>query len=297
MRPGQRGSVLLAVLWICGVIMWVAFMIAADQKLKAEGDILAMGRTQGLHLAVGGAYEALARMVGQAGAGLSGTEQALWRPDGVAREVRYPRGRAMVRVETESAKVNVNTADVAALVEVFQKAGLTPGLPEILADRILDFRDPDEVRLPNGAEKEEYKALGLDYFPLDEPLKSLDQLLLVPGVSPDLFYTGARPRQPRPGESGDASPPGRSRPLWTMLTAAQTGLARLPENKDDKSLPFAPPEEIRKAAEKAGGFQGRELYRIVSVGQVSDQAPAVTLWMIVRLGGGPGYEVLFRKIL
>ncbi len=294
MRRGQSGSVLLAVLWMSGVVMWVAFMIAADRKLKTQEDLQALGRIQGLHLAEGGVYEALARMVGQAkdAPRLTSEEDKSWRPDGVAREVRYPRGRALVRVELEAAKLNVNTADAPSLVKTFMKAGLDQGRAEILAARVIDFRDSDEVRLPNGAEKEEYRTMGLDHLPLDAPMKSLDQILLVPGMGPDLFLSGARAREPRPGE--EAPRPGV--PLWTLLTSAEAGVAKLDEGKDGFSLAAAGQE--RKDREASEGFKAGQTYRIVSVGRAMDQAPAVTLWLVVRLGGGKfGYEVLFRKVL
>jgi general secretion pathway protein K len=286
--------VLLAVLWMSGVVMWVAFMIAADRKLKTQEDLQALGRIQGLHLAEGGVYEALARMVSQTAeaARLTSEEDNRWRPDGVAREVRYPRGRTMVRVELEGAKLNANTAESPSLTKTFMKAGLGQARAEILAARVIDFRDTDEVRLPNGAEKEEYRAMGLDHLPLDAPMKSLDQILLVPGVGPDLFLAGARAREPRPGE--EAPRPGV--PLWTLLTVADAGVDKLPDARDGSSLAAAGQE--RKDREAAGGFKVGQTYRIVSVGRAMDQAPGVTLWVVVRLGGGKfGYEVLFRKVL
>ena len=58
----------------------------------------------------------------------------------------------------------------------------------MLADRILDFIDADDIPRPHGMEKDGYIKAGLNYIPFDGPLTSLDQLLLVPGVSHQLFY-------------------------------------------------------------------------------------------------------------
>ena len=58
----SRGVVLIAVLWICALIMWFAFQISAQTRLQGEDQIHAIRKSQALHLAIGGCYEALARM-------------------------------------------------------------------------------------------------------------------------------------------------------------------------------------------------------------------------------------------
>lgn len=305
MSAGRQGGVLVGVLWICGLVAWVAFMINADQRLKGEEDLLALGRLQGLHLAVGGVNEALARMTGQAPDRLAAGDAAVWRPDGQAREVRYPKGRALVSVEAESSKVDVNMADAAALVRVFRRAGLEADQAEILADRVVDFRDGDDATGKSGMEKEDYRRMGLDYLPLDESLASLDQLLLVPGVTPDLFLHGAEPRAvsgqgdrlpaPGPGILGAAQP---GRPLGSLLTVRPGGQTRLAEDKDGQDVPEAPSGTSRTLGPEEKSFTGGGTYRIISVGRASDKAPAVTLWVVVGLSGKGkgGYEIVSRKV-
>ena len=77
-----------------------------------------------------------------------------------------------------------------ALTEAQQSALLMglPGMTEELADSILDYIDADsDVRL-YGAEAETYASLDPPRLPRDGPINSLDELLLVRGVTPQLLY-------------------------------------------------------------------------------------------------------------
>ncbi len=64
-----------------------------------------------------------------------------------------------------------------------------PGMTEDVADAILDFIDEDEDVRPYGAEYADYyQQLNPGYRPLNGPLTSIEQLLLVRGVTPQLLY-------------------------------------------------------------------------------------------------------------
>jgi hypothetical protein len=58
-----------------------------------------------------------------------------------------------------------------------------------VTNAILDWLDPDdEVRKPGGAEAKYYESLDPPRTPKNGPLDSPEELLLVKGVDPDLFY-------------------------------------------------------------------------------------------------------------
>ena len=64
-----------------------------------------------------------------------------------------------------------------------------PGMTEDVADAILDFLDEDEDTRPYGCEYADYyQQLQPSYRPLNGPLTSIEQLLLVRGVTPQLLY-------------------------------------------------------------------------------------------------------------
>lgn len=94
-------------------------------------------------------------------------------------------------LEDESSKLNLNL--LAAIEE--QQPGIgrellmsLPGMTEDVADAILDWLDEDDEPRDLGAEAEEYTALAPPYEPKNGPLDTLDELLLVRGVTPALLY-------------------------------------------------------------------------------------------------------------
>ena len=63
-----------------------------------------------------------------------------------------------------------------------------PGVDEYIADAILDWLDEDDDTRDYGAEAEFYETLDLPYLPRNGMIESLDELLLVEGVTPTLLY-------------------------------------------------------------------------------------------------------------
>lgn len=69
-----------------------------------------------------------------------------------------------------------------------------PNLTEDVINSILDWLDPDEEERSNGAEDIYYGSLTPSYHAKNGPLDSLDELLLVKGVTPRFLYGNDRNR-------------------------------------------------------------------------------------------------------
>ncbi|MFM9960860.1 MAG: hypothetical protein ACKV2Q_06505 [Planctomycetaceae bacterium] len=65
---------------------------------------------------------------------------------------------------------------------------MIPGMTYELADAILDFIDEDDTPRTNGCESEFYNSQSPAYPAKNSPLESLDELLLVRGVTPEYLY-------------------------------------------------------------------------------------------------------------
>ena len=63
-----------------------------------------------------------------------------------------------------------------------------PGMTEDVADAILDYIDPDDEIRDYGAESREYNQLTPPYAAKNAPMDSLEELLLVRGVTPQLLF-------------------------------------------------------------------------------------------------------------
>ena len=284
-----RGVVLIAVLWSCALIMWFAFQISAQTRLLGEDRIHSIRESQALYLAIGGCYEALARMNQATPQSTDKPLDLTWQPDGQPRIVRYNSGIAVVIIEPEEIKVNVNSAQEVQLRQVLQSAGADELTSEKLADRILDFIDADDIPRPKGMEKDDYIKAGLNYIPFNGPLTDLDQLLLVPGLSQQLFYgydNGIDERMGElPGSCQDLVIPAKNS-LFSLLTI-YGGNANLPSGLQGQQ------DSVFKLWRPGG------LYRILSFGKSANGPPSAGVWLTVRYtsDGEKAYQILSRKVM
>lgn len=112
----------------------------------------------------------------------------------------------------ESAKLNLNLLLTMQLSDddVHTMLLNIPGMTIETADAILDWIDTDDTKRTNGAESEAYQSMVPPYKAKNGPLESLDELLMVKGVTPALLYGEDANRNGLldPNEDdGDASPP------------------------------------------------------------------------------------------
>jgi len=95
-------------------------------------------------------------------------------------------------LEDESTKLNINL--LAVLDEKYgQDAGREllmslPGMTEDIADAILDWIDEDEGPRDYGAESDYYSGCDPPYYPKNGPLETIEELLLVRDVTPELLF-------------------------------------------------------------------------------------------------------------
>lgn len=92
-----------------------------------------------------------------------------------------------VQVLPASAFVNLNGASLELLRDtLLYGAGLAEDQAQMLAERIVDWRDPDEDPLPSGAELSAYEASQSPFRPRNGPFESVDDLIQVLGMNLDL---------------------------------------------------------------------------------------------------------------
>ncbi len=94
-------------------------------------------------------------------------------------------------LEDESSRLNLNMLLEAD--KMLPGSGRTllmglPGMTEEIADAILDYLDEDDEPREFGAEVDEYTLLDPPYEPKNGPLVTVEELLLVVGVTPYLLF-------------------------------------------------------------------------------------------------------------
>ena len=115
-------------------------------------------------------------------------DQREWMTDGRAYRLPFDQGICEVRVFSEAGKVNINTVSDPTLRKIIGQLGLEGEARDIVVDSILDWRDPGDLHRINGAKNDYYQSLKEPYNCKSDNLDSIEELLLVRGVTPDLFY-------------------------------------------------------------------------------------------------------------
>lgn len=209
----RRGYVLFAVLLVVVVLSLVAYQYQDAMSSEFQASVRAAEAAQaranaisGIHYAAGVAADPnyvgtdlsndpslfSAQLVG-GGLGPRGggrfTLINVTSTDGITFSQQYG-------LEDESAKLNVNTLIAQDPVGnlLYDALLKLPDMTEDIADAIVDWVDADGSPRPAGCEDEYYSALPEPYRCKNGPLNSLEELLLVRGVTPDLLFGTDRNR-------------------------------------------------------------------------------------------------------
>jgi len=110
-----------------------------------------------------------------------------WAPDGVVHMIRSARALISVRIESETDKINPNTASPELLVALLRAVGAPPETAAVVADSIVEWRQAIGVPGRPNATVIRYVAAGREYGPSGAPFTSLDQLGAVLDMTPDLL--------------------------------------------------------------------------------------------------------------
>jgi general secretion pathway protein K len=175
-----RGIALISVLWITGLLAIMAASFVSASRTEAR---LARNQLENAKA------EALADAgVQRAALGLLDLDpQRAWRPDGRDYRFELGDGEVDVTIRDEDGKIDLNEAPVELLAGLFAALDLEPEAAQTMAERIVDFRDPDSDPEPLGAEDPAYLAAGLEEGAADRPFLSDVELVRVLGMTRELF--------------------------------------------------------------------------------------------------------------
>lgn len=177
----QQGYALIAVLLVVSVLSLIAVVFLSTVSTSRHLRINELRKDK----ADGIADAAVARAVL---ALLDPRPLRRWRIDGTAYSFSFGQGAGFVSIDDELGKIDLNRADEDLIDSLLQKVGgLSVGDAQSLTDKILDWRDTNTTRRLNGAKARDYRIAGYSYGPRNGPFQSVDELMLVMGMTDNLF--------------------------------------------------------------------------------------------------------------
>ena len=101
-------------------------------------------------------------------------------------------GTVSIKIIDLERKVNINTAIYPANSQMILQALTLMGVDasdiSVVSDSILDWIDSDDLPRVTGAESDYYQGLPLPYYAKNAPIDDLSELLLVKGVTPEMYW-------------------------------------------------------------------------------------------------------------
>ncbi|MEP7276841.1 MAG: hypothetical protein ABI812_10830 [Betaproteobacteria bacterium] len=177
----QRGIALVLALWLTVLLTVIASGFAFSMRSEAIAARNAISLAQARALADGAVERTLYEL----------SRPRLpdaWAPDGRQHKWTDDGAQIFVTAVDETSKIDLNSATEALLKGLMTQVGeLDADAAARIVDAILDWRDADDLRRPNGAEEADYRAANLKYGPGNAPFESVGEFGRVLGVTPELY--------------------------------------------------------------------------------------------------------------
>ena len=186
-KSRRRGSALLAVLWLSAALSAIAFTVANTVRAETERTSTEVDSLRAYYLASGAIDRAILYI--QWGPGYRN-------PDGTAKYFQsptralnftFPTGTAATEIILETSKLNVNSVLPPELMALLLALGAPPDQAETVTRGIVDWRSPT----PGGSFTQfdqYYLSLAPSFRSRHASFQEIEELLLIRGVTPDLFY-------------------------------------------------------------------------------------------------------------
>lgn len=258
----QRGVALVLVMWV-GVLLTViasSFIVERRTEMLVVRNSVSMAQAEAL--AGAGVQRAVFELY------RTDNSPEAWKRDGTAYSWTFDGVPVKVEIRDESAKIDINTAVEPLLRGLLLSVGLSDDEASKLLDAILDWRDPDSLKRPNGAEEAEYAAAGLSYKPANAPFQAIEELQLVLGMRPEIYR--------------------RIAPSITVFSRQQGVNAQLASREVLLALPGVTTEMVDEyiARRETARAQGQPLPAFPQAGATSGYTMVATIRSEARLADG-----------
>jgi general secretion pathway protein K len=181
-RPDrQHGIALVLTLWLTVLLTAIAGGFAYSMHVEA----VAAGNAVGVAKVRAAADGAIERAVYEL---QRPRVPGAWVPNGAPHAWQDGEIEIVARATDETAKIDLNAANEVLLRGLFTAVGgADPDTAVRLVDAVIDWRDPDDFRRPNGAEASDYQAAGAKILPANAPFETIGEVSRVLGMTPAIY--------------------------------------------------------------------------------------------------------------
>jgi general secretion pathway protein K len=189
-RASQKGGALLAVLWISAALTAIAFAMANTVRTETERTSTFSEGVRCWYLASGGVERMWLWVSWGSGAFHNEDGSPKFFVEGIPRyTMNFPTGVANVEIIPETAKLGLNSARPDDIFHLLTALTQDPARAQDITAAIVDWRtgNPNALTLFD----QYYLSLTPSFRARHASFEQTEELLLVRGVTPDLFYGSA----------------------------------------------------------------------------------------------------------
>jgi general secretion pathway protein K len=194
----RKGFALFAAIWLLVALSAIALELSlrsSDARMEAlsivEGTRARAVARSGLEVAHAGLQRRLNGNLGastwKAGAVVNLTDPWAFVAEGARDSLILDATAGRIELVDAGARLNLNHATEAQLRRLLLALHVDAARGDKVVDAILDWRDADDLRRANGAERAEYLADVAAVLPRDGPFVDIEELRFVRGIDQALF--------------------------------------------------------------------------------------------------------------
>ncbi len=193
-KPNQNGIALIMMLWMMAILSVLVLSFSAATKVDTFAAASFKNGIGNKFLAEAGIQRGIMEIYytkQNKNTDILFADQEIFRLDGTAYQGDLDSGHYVIRITDESGKININTLTDSSgvlLSNLLVNLGLGKEEADSIVDAILDWKDSDELVRLHGAESEYYQSLPNPYKSKNAPFDTIDELLRVKGITPDVLY-------------------------------------------------------------------------------------------------------------
>jgi general secretion pathway protein K len=298
-----EGIALLMVLWVLAILMVIVLSFSFMARTETLSALSFKERTENKFLAEAGIERGIVEIFYRTqNLGLESSD--MWKTDGTPYLNKLGNGSYTVRITNESGKIDLNTLNDSSgiiLKNLLINSGVKDEDADTIVDSVLDWRDADDLRRLHGAESDYYMSLPNPYKAKDAAFDTMEELLLVKGVTPEILYGSGERKgvidsltvySKTPGVNINAAP----REILTAVPGITPEIADvIIDFRENQKI--TNPQEVGIPAQSSPyiSFTDSNNFTVEAVGHKGDETKGYAVKATVTLEGNNKHKYVYYK--
>lgn len=183
----QKGIALMMVLWVLTILMVIVLSFSFAARTETHSTLIFKEGIENKFLAEAGLERGIMEIFyRRQNLNIEGSD--IWAIDNRPYALQSGDGNCTVKIADEAGKVDINATSDVILKNLLMNLGVQGEKLDIIVDSIMDWKDADDLHRLHGAESDYYMSLPSPYKAKNASFDTLEELLLVKGMTPEILY-------------------------------------------------------------------------------------------------------------